>query len=129
MLSSLSALEDVHISLPDVNAAYDFSDFLGSHTKQDAWAGECTRCMSIMYQDDEFKRSWTDRKRGIRPDDVPERGVYTKPPSLRKVHWNIWEYDPADPKMAYVKEELETDDEWLVATDFEDPESMDIDEY
>ncbi|KAG6908853.1 hypothetical protein DXG01_003019 [Tephrocybe rancida] len=50
-----------------------------------AWAGECDRCMGMMYEDEPFRDQWVARKKGLTAKDG-----YVAPPALKRVEWNFW---------------------------------------
>ena len=66
----------------------------GKGQNQYLWAGECDRCMGIMYEDDAFRDRWVARKQGIQ--EAEDNVVYIRPPALRKVEWRFWKADDTD---------------------------------
>ncbi|KAK7052189.1 hypothetical protein R3P38DRAFT_2859033 [Favolaschia claudopus] len=115
ILSSLKHLQSVTIAVPfstGVNVSLNLSDPL-----RDLWAGECDRCVGILYGDEEFRERWIARKKGTLADDSFGRG-YRKPPALEIVEWAFW----ASPGNL----EVEEDDEELL--DFEGDDDSEADE-
>jgi len=54
------------------------------------WAGECDRCMDIMYEDSSFRDKWVARKKGVATTDREHQLVYIALPALKRVEWNFW---------------------------------------
>ncbi|KAF8066693.1 hypothetical protein FPV67DRAFT_1416680 [Lyophyllum atratum] len=87
---SLQHLHTVTITIADFGG--------GKTTLQDGeehnpylWAGECDRCMEIMYEDDVFRDEWVARKKGLASTDKePHRSTYVAPPALKRVEWRFW---------------------------------------
>jgi hypothetical protein len=101
---SLLHLHTVCITIADFGFGHTtVSD--GKGQNQHMWAGECDRCMRIMYEDHAFRDSWVARKQGIcRVDGV----VYTRPPALRRVEWRFWKaFTLEDPDEQAFEDELE----------------------
>jgi hypothetical protein len=109
-LFSLDSLQAVTITLPNIGSGVPIPG-LSASVNENFWAGECDRCMSLMYEDHVFKNSWVERKRGITSENVDERAVYVAPPNLRKVQWNFWEFDPSNGASVYSQEEVSLDDD------------------
>ncbi|KIM43558.1 hypothetical protein M413DRAFT_18039 [Hebeloma cylindrosporum] len=108
ILFSLESLQEVTITLPVIGSGAP-SPGLSASANDNLWVGECDRCMSLMYEDDAFKNSWVERKRGITPMNVDEKLVYVRPPNLKKVQWKFWEFDPSKGPSEYSKEEVASD--------------------
>jgi hypothetical protein len=90
---SLPRLHTVCITIADLGHGHTtLGD--GEGQNQYLWAGECDRCMGIMYEDDTFRDRWMAKKQGIREGgkDI----VYVRPPALRKVMWRFWKADDPD---------------------------------
>ncbi|KAJ7678066.1 hypothetical protein DFH06DRAFT_1422556 [Mycena polygramma] len=97
---ALSALQDLHT----VSIAVPYSS--GNHIRlnpddpdEDLWAGECDRCVGIMYEDTNFRERWIARKKGVA---LPGAGssdserLYIKPPALETVEWTFWNKEIGD---------------------------------
>jgi len=86
---SLLRLHTVCITIPDFGQGRTtLAD--GKGQNQYLWAGECDRCMGIMYEDDAFRDGWVARKQGRIREGEDNNGVYIRPPALRKVEWRFW---------------------------------------
>jgi hypothetical protein len=86
---SLPQLHSVYITIPDFGFGHTtLSD--GKGQNQYLWAGECDRCMGVMYDDEAFRNHWVARKQGIRSEGKPSEVVYVRPPALRRVEWRFW---------------------------------------
>lgn len=93
-LSSLSSLTSVSISIANIGAGHT-SLGMGEGKNTLLWAGECDRCMEVMYDDQEFREGWVSQKKD------PHRGG---PPALQRVEWWFRQIEPSE-WIAY-------DDEW-----------------
>lgn len=89
---SLKHLHTVQITIADFGSGKTTLSDDREHNK-DLWAGECDRCMEIMYEDDVFRARWVARKRGIANEKDTAATVYVAPPSLKKVEWRFWKAD------------------------------------
>jgi hypothetical protein len=92
---SLLHLHSVYITIPDFGLGHTtLSDDKGQN--QYLWAGECDRCMGIMYDDEAFRDHWVARKQGIRFEGKASENVYVRPPALRRVEWRFWKTDETE---------------------------------
>ncbi|KAJ7238055.1 hypothetical protein B0H12DRAFT_100908 [Mycena haematopus] len=91
-LSPMQHLRTVSITVPYSRGIHIFLD--PSDPIRDLWAGECDRCVGIMYEDEHFRERWIARKRGtLLPDSRGIESVdrlYLKPPALETVEWTFW---------------------------------------
>lgn len=74
-----------------------------SQQNENIWAGECSSCMSKLYCDEAFRKSWVDKKASIPPADEQASksegskqrwDVLKRPPLLKSVVWDFWGVDP-----------------------------------
>ncbi|KAG5645657.1 hypothetical protein DXG03_005494 [Asterophora parasitica] len=85
---SLQHLHTVIITIPDFGGG---KTALGNDQEhnQNLWAGECDRCIEIMYEDGNFRVQYVARKQGLASSDT-FRMVYVPPPALKRVEWAFW---------------------------------------
>jgi len=109
--SSLPCLHTVFITIADFGSGHTtLADSKGQN--QYLWAGECDRCMGIMYEDDVFRDRWVARKQGIRPEGMEYTAIYVRPPALRRVEWRFWKQEGnEDPDAPGSENEFLGDDE------------------
>ncbi|KAF8201265.1 hypothetical protein K438DRAFT_1581842 [Mycena galopus ATCC 62051] len=91
-LSSMRYLQSVTIVVPYSRGEHIVLDPIDP--LRDLWAGECDRCVGVMYEDQNFRARWIARKKGTPlPDssgvDHVDR-LYVKPPALETVEWAFW---------------------------------------
>ncbi|KDR70233.1 hypothetical protein GALMADRAFT_255116 [Galerina marginata CBS 339.88] len=118
-LFSLNEIEEVIIRLPDFGFGLP-SPGLSAHSNDNLWVGECDRCMSLMYDDEEFRKRWIARKRGL--DSAGVRRDNTTPPRLKKVQWNFWQFDTRGDGTRLSRHETNSDEESLTDYDGDDRE-------
>ncbi|GLB40976.1 hypothetical protein LshimejAT787_0901910 [Lyophyllum shimeji] len=88
--SALQRLHTVFITIPDFGGGSTTLKEGGEFNKY-LWAGECDRCMEVMYEDDAFRDSWVARKKGLSCTDKDSaKAVYVPPPALKRVEWRVW---------------------------------------
>ncbi|KAJ6504097.1 hypothetical protein C8R47DRAFT_1210188 [Mycena vitilis] len=94
---ALSSLRDLHT----VSIAVPYSS--GNHIRlnpddpeEDLWAGECDRCVGIMYEDTNFRERWIARKKGVALSRSDSERLYIKPPALETVEWTFWNKEVGD---------------------------------
>ena len=109
---SLPHLHTVRITIPNFGFGHTILSDAKDHNRY-LWAGECDRCMVIMYEDNVFRDRWVARKQGIRPGGGDTDFIYVRPPALRRVEWSFWsaeaDEDPDEPGTA-----VELEDEYEV---------------
>ncbi|KAF5381624.1 hypothetical protein D9615_005401 [Tricholomella constricta] len=87
---SLQHLHSIFITIPDFGGGKTTLRNDQEHNK-DLWAGECDRCMEIMYEDGDFRDRYVARKQGLPTTDKDFGGsVYVAPPALKRVEWTFW---------------------------------------
>ncbi|KAF9004578.1 hypothetical protein BDQ17DRAFT_1424428 [Cyathus striatus] len=96
-LSQLKHLEEVYITVPDAGKG---KTLLADNGNPHMWAGECDRCMEIMYEDNTFREKWVSRKRGIGTGESADGTVYIRPPSLRRVEWHFLKSAPVEAELS-----------------------------
>lgn len=86
---TLQYLHTVFITIADFGSGK--TTLSGEEGKNpDTWSGECDRCMSLLYEDTNFRDRWVARKRGISLEGSEKETVYTRPPALKRVEWRFW---------------------------------------
>jgi hypothetical protein len=104
---SLLRLHTVYIAIADFGYGHTtLTD--GKGQNQYLWAGECDRCMGIMYEDGAFRDRWVARKQGICAEGEDHAAVYVCPPALRRVEWRFWRAETDEDL-----DELEGENEFL----------------
>lgn len=109
----LQNLEEVFIRLPDVGPRY-FTPGLSAKANDNLWTGECDQCMDWLYPDEEFRRKWVNKKKGILPSSdskKEEHLLYQRPPRLRKVHWSFWKLYPFTNDGPFTQDDIDSDEE------------------
>ncbi|KAJ7845461.1 hypothetical protein B0H13DRAFT_119323 [Mycena leptocephala] len=127
-LSPLQHLRTVSIVVPYSRGTHILLN--PSDPARDLWAGECDRCVGIMYDDDNFRERWIARKKGILLSDsgaLDSERLYIKPPALETVEWTFRNSDKGDKEVEDEDEdetvENEDDDEGEMA-EAEDEEDV-----
>ncbi|KAJ6551293.1 hypothetical protein B0H19DRAFT_950437 [Mycena capillaripes] len=90
-LSSLQHLHTVSIAVPYSRGTHILLN--PNEPARDLWAGECDRCIGIMYDDASFRERWIARKRGVSisgSGGLNSEHLYVKPPALDTVEWAFW---------------------------------------